>query len=490
MAPASSEGPAGPPAATEELGAAPLSPEVHVGPTDDAGGAPTRGRRRALACAVLLSCAVAVAIVLLESRSTGSRQAAGGAPPGETTTSVTRRTLSETSTVDGTLGYGSTLELYDRLAGTFTWLPAVGSVITRGGALWRVNNLPVVLMYGSVPAYRTLRRGISDGPDVAELNRNLIDLGFDPYGEISDDEEFSEATAAAVRRWQKADGLTETGIVTLGRVIFAPGPRRVTVVHVTLGQDPPGSEGAGSEPESPQAAARKEPAAKHPAAKHPASKHPAANNPGAKEEPAKDASAKEEATAKEEGAAKEEAAAKEAAAKKSNPQDSEESAGGEGTLALSTTSTQQTVLVELKAELQQLAHVGERAPVTLPGGRTVQGRIIDVGTVATESKEDEHGGGEGGGGAATISVTLTLAHRVARLDQAPVSVELVKSIRHHVLTVPATALSAVAGGGYAVQALIGAHRVELPVVPGMFADGYVQVEGPGIHEGLTVTQSQ
>ena len=95
---------------------------------------------------------------------------------------------SESSTVDGTLGYGATLELYDRLAGTFTWLPAVGAVIGRGGTLWRVNNTPVVLMYGSVPAYRTLKQGVSDGPDVTELNENLIDLGFDPYGAITDDE--------------------------------------------------------------------------------------------------------------------------------------------------------------------------------------------------------------------------------------------------------------------------------------------------------------
>jgi hypothetical protein len=59
-----------------------------------------------------------------------------------------------------------------------------------------------------------------------------------------------------------------------------------------------------------------------------------------------------------------------------------------------------------------------------------------------------------------------------------------------VLTVPATALTAIAGGGYAIQVLQGGRRVELAVTPGMFANGYVQVEGPGVHEGLTVTESQ
>ena len=87
-------------------------------------------------------------------------------------------------------------------------------------------------------------------------------------------------------------------------------------------------------------------------------------------------------------------------------------------------------------------------------------------------------------------MTLALEHPVARLDKAPVSVELVKSIRRNVLAVPATALTATAGGGYAIKALEGARRVALAVTPGMFANGYVQVEGSGIHEGLTVIESE
>ncbi len=51
----------------------------------------------------------------------------------------------------------------------------------------------------------------------------------------------------------------------------------------------------------------------------------------------------------------------------------------------------------------------------------------------------------------TIPVTLALEHPVPHLDQAPVSVELVKSVRRDVLAVPATALIATAGGGYAIE---------------------------------------
>lgn len=159
---------------------------------------------------------------------------------------------------------------------------------------------------------------------------------------------------------------------------------------------------------------------------------------------------------------------------------------------LATTSTAQVVTLAVKAEQQQLARVGETVPVTLPGGQIRHGRISHVGTVASEPKSEEKGGGSGGeeGESATISVTVALEHPVAHLDQAPVSVELVRSVRHNVLTVPATTLIATAAGGYAVEALEGVRRVTLAVTPGMFAGGYVEVEGAGLHEGLTVLESR
>jgi hypothetical protein len=160
---------------------------------------------------------------------------------------------------------------------------------------------------------------------------------------------------------------------------------------------------------------------------------------------------------------------------------------------LTTTSTQQLVAVKLKAEQQQLAHIGERAPVTLPGGGVVHGTIIEVGTVASESKSGgtEKGGSSGeGSGESTIPVTLALARRVPRLDQAPVSVELVKNVRRNVLAVPATALTATGGGRYAVELLAGNRRAQLAVTPGMFANGYVQVEGSDLHERQTVIESE
>ena len=451
-----------------------------------------RRRLRWLAAGTLALVVVAVlAVVLLGSGSGEHRSAETGVPAGDTTASVARRTLSESSTVSGTLGYGTTLELYDRVGGTFTWLPSVGAIVGRGGTLWRIDDLPVVLMYGSVPAYRTLKEGVSDGPDVTELNENLIDLGFDPYGAIAasspqgDDESFGEATAAAVKRWQKADGLPETGEVELGRVVFAPGARRVTDVKVTLGQDPPG---ATTPTETTPAATT--PAATTPAATTPAATKPAAHEPGAgKSKPAGKSPAKEKSA--------DEKPAKDEAAKDDPGKESPSGEAGAGEVVLTTTSTQQIVQLKVKPEQQQLAKLGEAVTVQLPGGGDAPGRVTEVGTVASESSgaANEPKGGDGESGESTIPVTITLQHHVAHLDEAPVSVELVKSIRRNVLTVPATALIAVAGG-YAVEALASSpkgeqnRRVTVPVTPGMFAGGYVQVEGAGVREGMTVIESQ
>jgi hypothetical protein len=462
---------------------------AHVPPTPQPAGRRRRSRRLATVGTILLAALVVGTIVLSGSSSRSPTRSATGLPLGYTAGTVSRRTLSESSTVDGTLGYGSQLEIYDRLSGTYTWLPFVGAVVGRGGTLFRVNNLPVVLMYGPVPAYRAMKLGITDGPDVAELNRNLIDLGYEATGEAGDIEAFSDAASAAVRRWQAAEGLAETGTVELGRVVFAPGARRVTALHVVLGQDPAGAEGS-SEPTDHETPAEEQAAGEKSAQEKEAREKTAAENV-ARERAAKAKHPKRAArkNAPTKAAPAKETPAKESPAKEDPGKEAGEGAGGAGMAVLTTTSTQQLVELKLKAEQQQLADTGESVSVTIPGGGQVPGHITDVGTVA-EAKESP-GGEKGGSGGETptISVTVNLDHPVSRLDEAPVSVELVKSIRRGVLAVPATALTAT-GGGYAIETLEGGRRSELPVTPGMFADGYVQIEGAGVREGLTVVEPQ
>jgi peptidoglycan hydrolase-like protein with peptidoglycan-binding domain len=118
-------------------------------------------------------------------------------------------------------------------ARTLTWLPGIGQTIKRGQAVYAADNRPVPLWYGSVPLWRELSTGASDGPDVKELKQNLKALGFGRY--LADDDHYSWATAEAVKKWQKAQGLTATGSVAAGDVVVEPSAIRVTSLTGTLG---------------------------------------------------------------------------------------------------------------------------------------------------------------------------------------------------------------------------------------------------------------
>jgi multidrug efflux pump subunit AcrA (membrane-fusion protein) len=125
----------------------------------------------------------------------------------------------------------SSAALYGQ-SSTFTALPSVGQIITRGQSLYEISGQPVLLLYGTVVPTRAFIAGMSPGPDVAKLNANLDALG---YGQGLTGEEFTAATAAAIRALQSARGASVTGELLLGSVVFHPEPVRVTSVTPTIG---------------------------------------------------------------------------------------------------------------------------------------------------------------------------------------------------------------------------------------------------------------
>jgi multidrug efflux pump subunit AcrA (membrane-fusion protein) len=129
--------------------------------------------------------------------------------------------------------------------------------------------------------------------------------------------------------------------------------------------------------------------------------------------------------------------------------------------------------------------------VQLPDGSTVAGRIEVVSPVAQTSTSSNSGAGGTSTTSSTIPVTIALAthRRLSGLDQAAVSVNFEQQVVKNVLSVPVTALIATAGGGYAVQEAASPHRL-IPVTPGLFAAGYVQISSAEIYPGLEVTDSQ
>ena len=155
--------------------------------------------------------------------------ATGTLPPA--TSTVTRQTLVDTVSRSGELGYGTTRTIAAKAGGTVTWLPDSGAVLTRGQPLLKVDELPLVLLQGALPAYRTLAEG-AVGADVAQLEDNLTALG---YAGITVDQTFGPDTTAAVTAWQRDLGLPQTGQVDPGRIVYSDGDARVDAQRAAVG---------------------------------------------------------------------------------------------------------------------------------------------------------------------------------------------------------------------------------------------------------------
>jgi peptidoglycan hydrolase-like protein with peptidoglycan-binding domain len=118
--------------------------------------------------------------------------------------------------------------------GVVTWLPGVGDVVGRGQSVYRVNGVPIPLLFGDVPLARQLNEGLS-GHDVQELEQNLLALGYADSANLQADGSFTAADTAAVKRWQQALGVLVTGVVDVGDVVVLAGPARVTHLQVAVG---------------------------------------------------------------------------------------------------------------------------------------------------------------------------------------------------------------------------------------------------------------
>jgi peptidoglycan hydrolase-like protein with peptidoglycan-binding domain len=149
---------------------------------------------------------------------------------------VERRNLVDRATLSGTLGYAEAGTISAATAGVITWLPREGSVVRRGATLYRADNAPAAfLLYGRLPAWRDLVPGMSDGPDVRQLERNLRALGYDAGHDMTIDRHWDWATTAAVERFQDARGLTVDGSLARGEIVFRSGPTRVGQLEASVG---------------------------------------------------------------------------------------------------------------------------------------------------------------------------------------------------------------------------------------------------------------
>jgi len=191
-------------------------------------------RRGALA-ASLAAAALAGAVTAVAVQG-GQAAPAAPAPPRLATAAVVRTNLVTTTLTGGTLGYAPARPMVNLVTGIYTWLPRPGTRVRAGGVLYRVDDTPVVLMAGAVPAWRPFGIGMTDGPDVRQLQAGLIAGHFAGGLFTTPTGHYDLATADAVERWQTARGLTVTGSIPLGQVVFLPTAILVGAMNVAAGE--------------------------------------------------------------------------------------------------------------------------------------------------------------------------------------------------------------------------------------------------------------
>ncbi|WP_406496051.1 peptidoglycan-binding protein [Streptomyces sp. NBC_00846] len=200
-----------------------MSRTVETTAPADNSPAPVRKKRRKVVVALVLVAALGGSGVLATMRPWEHHGTASPQPSvSHGTVGVQKGSLSTGIQVGGALSYNTPTPVIASGHGTITALPAIGAVVKAGAKLYEVDGRPVVLLTGDRPMWRDLGPEISDGPDVEQLKRNLIKLGYADGLGLTADQKFTRATVTAVKRWQKALGEKQTGTVTLGSVVMLP----------------------------------------------------------------------------------------------------------------------------------------------------------------------------------------------------------------------------------------------------------------------------
>jgi peptidoglycan hydrolase-like protein with peptidoglycan-binding domain len=346
------------------------------------GGRDRRGARRGpvVAAAVVIVLAGAGAAWYTAAQATSGVHAGPEEFEG-VTDEVVRGTLEGSTTVAGTLRYAPASTVHAGADGTLTALAAPGEVVGRGGELAAVDDVSTLLLVGTLPAWREFGSGMEPGPDVRQLEENLRDLG---HFHEEPDETFRWATSEAIMRWQASRERPQTGRLSFGEVVFAPGEIRVGTASAEVG-----------------------------------------------------------------------------------------SRVAAGTPLFETSTTEQIVEMNVRLSDQELVTAGSEVAVHLPGARIVEASVAEVGT---PSEVD----GANGQPQTVIPVVVRLAAAddAAGLQEASVTVEIPSERREDVLSVPVGALTALSSDSFAVEVVHGDRSTSLvPVTPGLFAGGRVEISG-------------
>lgn len=188
-----------------------------------------------LAAGVLIGAgAVGGALTLLPESDVEATSAAIDTAPIVTAT-VTQQDVVLTDETVATLEFVDEARVLSPSSGTVTSRLSDGEIIEAGTIVATVDNQPVVVFYGDIPAWRSLDISSEDGSDIYQLELNLSMLGFDPEGTLEIDRTFDAATEDAVELFQESLDLEADGELPQSLVTYTTGRILVEGDAVTIG---------------------------------------------------------------------------------------------------------------------------------------------------------------------------------------------------------------------------------------------------------------
>ncbi|GAA2616626.1 efflux RND transporter periplasmic adaptor subunit [Paractinoplanes durhamensis] len=153
---------------------------------------------------------------------------AEAAAPSLAVATVTRADLANSRMMPGTLGYGTGVTVRGSGPGIVTQLPTVGATVRRGKPLFRVDDQPVLVLFGDTPLFRALDKTGLTGRDVAELRENLAMLGYASH-RVRDNDVLDAGLLDAVHQWQPDVPISPA------RAVVLDGPGRVSALTAHSG---------------------------------------------------------------------------------------------------------------------------------------------------------------------------------------------------------------------------------------------------------------
>ncbi|MBT3154128.1 efflux RND transporter periplasmic adaptor subunit [Streptomyces sp. CHD11] len=418
------------------------------------------------ATAVLLT--VGIGAGLLWARDDGAGPATGSGPEIRTV-AVTRTDLAGTREIQGTLGYTAPRTVRGPAEGRTTWFAAQEKTVERGQPLYRVDERPAVVFYGSTPLYRRLDTVGLTGRDVQVVADNLKALGYDIGSQPSPGARIQpsappagEPSAADRQEGERREAPAAEGSSgTPG----SPGSEESGALSSDA-TDATGSSSSGASAEGPDAAPP------------PVT---VGEGDGVLTSSLISAIRRWQPTVGMEPTGVLEVSdvvVTQAAVRVGEVlvQPGDEAAAD----LMTVTSTTKSVTVPVEALDIGSIKRKQRVTVVLPDRSTATGRVTAISSVVQSDQDSESRPGRT---RINVSVSLDDPQAVKGFDSAPVQVQFEAESRKDVLAVPVGALLALREGGYALRLAEG--RL-VPVETGMFSEGLVEISGGGVTEGMKV----